>query len=412
MTNPDDRHPPMHRPRTLRRVILTTTALALLGACSEPLDYDMRGNFANGFDTSDAATQATADRPRPDDRGIISYPGYQVAVAKRGDRLRDVANRIGADVQSLARYNGIKPDDPLRQGEIIALPNRVAEPSPATGAPATGPIQPPGVDITTLAGNAIDDADSTGAQAATGEAQTDAQVGAEPVRHKVQRGETAYSIARLYGVTPRALADWNGLDSRFTVREGQYLLIPVAKSDTQSAASTDTAALDTQTDTTAPGQGSPTPVPPSSSDPLPEDTEAAAPEDDAAEAPDLGETQTASTDSAPLMTPVKGKIIRAYAKGRNDGIDIQAPAGSGIMAADSGSVAAITSDSDEVPILVVKHADNLLTIYGNISDIRVQKGDSVSRGQRIASVRSGDANYLHFEVRKGFESVDPTDYLP
>lgn len=412
MINPDDSHQPIHRSRAPRRVILTTTALALLGACSEPLDFDMRGNLTNGFDTSEAATQATAERPRPDDRGIISYPGYQVAVAKRGDRLRDVANRIGADVQSLARYNGIKPDDPLRQGEIIALPERVAEPSPATGAPASGPIQPPGVDITTLAGNAIDDADSTGAQPAASDTRPDAQVGVEPVRHKVQRGETAYSIARLYGVTPRALADWNGLDSRFTVREGQFLLIPVTKSDTRPAESTDTTALETQTDTTAPGQGSPTPVPPSSSEPLPEDTAAAAPAEDAPEAPDLGQTQTASSDSAPLSTPVKGKIIRAYAKGRNDGIDIQAPAGSAIMAADSGSVAAITSDSDEVPILVVKHADNLLTIYGNVSDIRVQKGDSVSRGQRIASVRSGDANYLHFEVRKGFESVDPADYLP
>ena len=410
MTQPDDGHQPMYHSCAIRRAILTTTALALLSACSEPLDLDMRGNFANGFDTSEAATRATADRPRPDNRGILSYPGYQVAVAKRGDRLLDVANRIGVDVQSLARFNGIRPDDPLRQGEIIALPNRVAEPSPATGAPGTGPIQPPGVDITTLAGNAIDDADATGAQSVTTESLPDAQVGVEPVRHRVERGETAYSIARLYGVTPRALADWNGLDSRFTVREGQFLLIPVTEADSQSTTVTDQPAP--AADATAPGEGTPAPVPPSSSQPLPEDPEIDTSEQSGPQAPDLGETQTDAGDSARLVTPAKGKIIRAYAKGRNDGIDIQAPSGSAIVAADSGTVAAITSDSDEVPILVVKHADNLLTIYGNVSDIRVEKGDSLSRGQRIASIRSGEANYLHFEVRKGFESVDPSNYLP
>ena len=53
-------------------------------------------------------------------------------------------------------------------------------------------------------------------------------VGVEPVRHRVERGETAFSIARLYDVPVRTLAEWNGLGSDFSVREGQFLLIPVA----------------------------------------------------------------------------------------------------------------------------------------------------------------------------------------
>ena len=409
MTHPDT-HPRRRRHRA-GRVIASASALALLAACREPLDFDMRGNFGNALTTSDAARQATADRPRPDDRGIISYPGYQVAVARRGDRLRDVADRLGLDARRLADFNGIKPDDPLRAGEIIALPERVAEPSPATGAPATGPIRPPGVDITTLAGNAIDEAETTGdTTAAPAQAESRAQVGVEPIRHKVERGETAYSIARLYDVTPRALADWNGLDSRFTVREGQYLLIPVPEA--QARGDDDTTRPNARpTETTTPGTGTPVPTPPSSSQPLPDDDTTAA-ETDPAPAPDLGQTQTADTDDARLAMPARGNIIRAYAKGRNDGIDIQAPSGSAVSAAAAGRVAAITSDSDEVPILVVKHDDNLLTIYGNVTDIRVEKGDSVSRGQRIAAIRGGDANYLHFEVREGFESVDPAQYLP
>ena len=54
--------------------------------------------------------------------------------------------------------------------------------------------------------------------------------GPEPVRHRVEPGETAFSIARAYEVTPASLAEWNALDSEFNVRSGQLLLIPVGAS--------------------------------------------------------------------------------------------------------------------------------------------------------------------------------------
>ena len=41
----------------------------------------------------------------------------------------------------------------------------------------------------------------------------------------------------------------------------------------------------------------------------------------------------------------------------------------------------------------------------------MNKGDKVKRGQQIAQVRGGIAPYLHFEVRDGFDSVDPLPYL-
>jgi murein DD-endopeptidase MepM/ murein hydrolase activator NlpD len=109
--------------------------------------------------------------------------------------------------------------------------------------------------------------------------------------------------------------------------------------------------------------------------------------------------------------PVQGRIIRAYARGRNDGVGIGAPAGTEVRAASEGTVAAITQDTDQVPILVLRHANNLLTVYANIDDIRVARGDRVSRGQVLATVRRGDPSFLHFEVREGFESVDPMPYL-
>ena len=109
--------------------------------------------------------------------------------------------------------------------------------------------------------------------------------------------------------------------------------------------------------------------------------------------------------------PVQGSIIRGYAKGKNEGINIKAASGAPVKAADSGTVAAITKSADGIPIVVVRHKDNLLTVYANVTDVSVAKGDSVGRGQQIAKLRSGTDAYVHFEVRQGFDSVDPVPFV-
>jgi murein DD-endopeptidase MepM/ murein hydrolase activator NlpD len=400
------------------RILPVSTPVLLLGsvvalAGCQPLDLDMRGALG-GLDTAEAARKATADRPRADDRGIISYPSYQVAVARRGDTVADVAARVNIDPAELAKYNGVQVTDPLNNGEILALPRRVSEPSPATGSVTTGPIQPPGVDIGTLASGAIDRAGSQRIEtkelpAADGTTKkVKIARGIEPQRHKVKRGETAYTIARLYNVSVRSLAEWNGLGSDFAIREGQYLLIPVP--DTNAPATT-TAAVDK---TEQPGVGTPVAPPPSSTKPLPaEKTVPAAKAEAKAKEPvaDLGKTQTKASTGGRFAYPVDGKIIRAYSKGKNDGIDIAASGGTPVVAAAAGTVAAITADPDQVPIIVVKHDANLLTVYANVDGIKVKKGSKVQRGQAIAKIRSGKSAYVHFEVRKGFDSVDPLPYL-
>lgn len=379
---------------------VAVSALLALSACDE-FDYDLRG-VTGGFSTADAARSASADRPLPDNRGIISYPGYQVALANTGDTLTDVATRIGVDVQALASYNGLPVDAPLRPGEIIALPTRVAEPSEATGAIGTGPIQPASVDVTAIAGQAIETAPAPAAKPAPAKsAKAATQVGEEPRRHKVKPGETAYSIARLYNVRVRDLGEWNGLGPRYTVRTGQFLLIPVAKGEAPARPSQNT----------EPGQGTPTPVPPSAKKPLPaEKTPAKAAEPAAKVEADLG-PKTKPDAGGQLAVPVQGTIIRDFTRGRNENMNIQAAPGTPVNAAADGSVAAITESAAGVPILVIRHDGNLTTVYANITGIAVKKGDKVSRGQPIAKLRDGNQNFLHFEVRKGFESVDPNDYF-
>lgn len=405
--------------RTLKLTVLAGGSALLLAACDQPLDYDLRGGFGDGFTTADAATGPLEARPAPDNRGVISYPNYQVAVARRGDTLAEVANRVGTDVASLSRYNGIDPSVPLRTNEIIALPTRVAEPSPATGASGTGPITTAAVDIQSMADGAINRAPATpGVQTTSLPASQTAtkpnpqkQTGREPIRHRVERGETAYTIARLYAVPVATLAEWNGLGADFSVREGQFLLIPVP----QQAAPQRTAALpeSASANTTPPGVGSPTPTPPSAAKPLPpaEPTAAeSAPEPAAEPVANVGKT-TQPTSGGRMIPPVQGSIIRAYSKGKNEGVNIQGTPGAPVKAADSGTVAAITKSADGIPIVVVRHPDNLLTVYANVTDVAVSKGDAVSKGATIAKLRAGGDSFVHFEVRNGFDSVDPSPYL-
>ncbi len=393
----------LRRPR-LAALLAGSCAMAL-AACGGNMDLDMRGPIG-GLDTAGAARTATADRPRPDARGIISYPNYQVAIAQRGDTIASLASRIGVDPNTLASYNGIQTGDPLRQGEVIALPGRVAE-------PAGGPITSNGNDITQIAGAAINNSSTSQIQTSTltpATGTTSNQASDEPVRHKVARGETAYTIARLYNVSIRSLAEWNSLGADFGVREGQFLIIPVALPGQQTASFDASDVPATQ----PPGAGSPTPEPPSAAKPLPaEDTMTAAKaKEQPKEAPDLGKQQTtASAPKARMSYPVRGDIVRPYSKGKNDGIDIAASPGTAVKAADSGTVAAITKDTKGTPIIVVKHANNLLTVYSNVENVAVKTGDKVSRGQSLAKIPAKGVAAVHFEVRNGFDSLDPVPYL-
>ncbi|WP_084863536.1 LysM peptidoglycan-binding domain-containing protein [Salibaculum halophilum] len=386
------------------RLVLAGTALIALAACDADgnlADLDLR-DLGGGFDTSQSVADLP-DRPRPDDRGVISYPGYQVVVARQGETVRQIAGRLELNAQELARYNAIEPDTPLRRDEIVALPGRVAEPSPATGAERTGPIRPPSeVDVTTLAADAIDRAEpQQQTPAAAEEPQTSAPAGAEPLRHRVERGETAYSIARLYGVPVRGLAEWNGLGADMTIREGQQLLIPA----------TGTAPTPPDEEVTEPGRGTQAPTPPSAAEPLPADS----PETGAAEtpppSPDIGDQSAAATD-APLVYPVSGSIIREYDPPQSRGIVFSTDPGEAVRAAADGTVRLISEEVNGTKFILVNHGNNISTVYIGVADISVSKGDSVSQGETLGLTATGDSSTFQLQVADGTDRVNPADYLP
>lgn len=138
-----------------------------------------------------------------------------------------------------------------------------------------------------------------------------------------------------------------------------------------------------------------------------------------------GGTQVASAEppAAPAKArfdwPVRGKVKSGYGQmpggRRNDGIDIAAPTGAPIKAAEGGTVVYAGSEVKGLGNLVlISHPGGYVTAYAHTEQMLVKKGDSVKRGQTIATVgQSGDATepQLHFEVRQANKPVDPMGYL-
>lgn len=365
-------------------------ALAALVSCGPDggFDPDLRG-WMGGMDTASAAA-AAAPRPQPDQRGVITFANGQVAVAQANDTPSSIATRLGLPAAELAAHNALPVDAPLQVGAVLVLPRAVAGGAPAAGGPTV-----------------IRDPFAGSQPAATARAATPptpptpaapAASGAAPREHVVAAGETAWAVARRYGVTVQDLASWNGLPADMSLRPGQRLIVPQPGQRPDELA------------TTAPGSGSPTPTPPSATQPLPDESTApaSAPAPDAPST-DLGATRTAASSGGQFRMPVEGAIIRVYEKGRNDGIDIAAPTGTPVSAAGSGEVAAITRDSSGTPIIVVRHQGDLMTVYTNLGEVAVARGDTVAPGQSLG--QAGDAGFVHFEVRRGFESLDPETFL-
>lgn len=100
----------------------------------------------------------------------------------------------------------------------------------------------------------------------------------------------------------------------------------------------------------------------------------------------------------------------------HEGIDLAAPIGTPVYAADTGEVVyAGNTVRGYGNMVVLKHAGDLMTVYAHNSVLLVRVGDRVAVGQRLAlSGQSGHATgpHVHFEVRRGQIPRDPLPYLP
>lgn len=97
------------------------------------------------------------------------------------------------------------------------------------------------------------------------------------------------------------------------------------------------------------------------------------------------------------------------------GIDIAAPKGTPVLAAESGTVVTVKELSTGYGhYVVISHGSNICTLYGHMSAIYVSVGDTVNRGDTIGGVGttgSSTGNHLHFEVRVNGSSTSPWGYV-
>ncbi len=121
--------------------------------------------------------------------------------------------------------------------------------------------------------------------------------------------------------------------------------------------------------------------------------------------------------SGRLIYPTNGTFTSPFGSrwGRlHAGIDIAAPIGTAIRAADSGRVAIAGPTGGYGNYTCIQHGGSMSTCYGHQSRIGVSVGSSVSQGQVIGAVgNTGNSTgpHLHFEVRIGGNPVDPMGYL-
>lgn len=131
----------------------------------------------------------------------------------------------------------------------------------------------------------------------------------------------------------------------------------------------------------------------------------------------------AETDCIYLFPVPNSREITQEYSAEHKAIDIAASSGSPVYAAEDGTVSYVqiwdgsydtTGMMSYGHMVEIRHADGNTTLYAHLSEINVQQGEKVVRGQRIGRVGStGHATgpHLHFEVITSEGKADPADYL-
>ena len=187
------------------------------------------------------------------------------------------------------------------------------------------------------------------------------------IYHRTQRGQTLWSISRIYNVDLDDIVRLNHITDASRIESGQLIFIP--RSQISQAYK---------------------PVP------------------------------TKSQSFETFIWPLRGKVVSTYGQSYNSmlnkGINIEAFKGHDVLASRSGKVVFVKDDFLSFgKTIIIEHADDFFTIYARNSEIFVKVGDIISRGAVIAKVGSAGRdrnNYLHFEIRKGSGSKNPYFYLP
>ena len=191
--------------------------------------------------------------------------------------------------------------------------------------------------------------------------------------YTVQQGDTLYAISRRQGVDVSSLARINRLSAPYTIRVGQKLQMPGGEARAPARRRQTSKAAQTIAKASTPRR------------------------------------------AGRFLIPVDGRVISNFgpkAGGlHNDGINIAAPEGAPIKAAENGVVVYAGNELRGYGnLLLVRHSNGWVSAYAHTSKFRVAAGEKVKQGQVIAEVGSSgnvDRPQLHFELRKGTRAINP-----
>lgn len=189
------------------------------------------------------------------------------------------------------------------------------------------------------------------------------------IEHIVETGESLWEIAQQYSVKPDVLIWENDIEDESFIKAGQTLVIPLRT----------TKLVISRTDTAKPSRG--------------------------------------LIDNF-MQWPVLGRISSEYGPrwGKNHrGLDIAAEQGKPVRAVMAGTVKFSGPRGTYGNLVILDHPNGLSTYYAHTSELLVQEGEYVRRGQKIALVGSTGRStgpHLHFEVRRDGETVNPENLLP
>jgi len=148
--------------------------------------------------------------------------------------------------------------------------------------------------------------------------------------------------------------------------------------------------------------------------------------DDADILSSLSETQSKLKqyiDSIPTLWPASGRISSRFgtrsdpfnfSQKVHEGIDIAADYGTTILASATGKVTLSDWYGNYGKCVIIDHGYGLSTLYGHCQTLLVKEGQTVKKGDKIATVGSTGRStgpHLHFEVRLNGVPVDPLQYL-
>jgi murein DD-endopeptidase MepM/ murein hydrolase activator NlpD len=238
--------------------------------------------------------------------------------------------------------------------------------------------------------------------------------------HQVESGESLYTIARRYNVTAQAIIQANGFSSPDKIYVGQKLVIPGKASQL--------AALGPKGDKPAvvapvekpvekvasvdPAATTPlTPVKPLEA----KSAEKPVAKVDAAKPLEQPKVEPVLSGADKFRWPISGRVITDFANSKGTGINIEAPEGAAVRAAENGQVIYVGSGVEGYGnLILVRHPNGYVSAYAHLASMSVAKGAVVNRGDALGTVgQTGSVSrpQLHFELRKGATPVDPVPLL-